>query len=167
MALNIGNSKIGSLYLGSTKIDSVYLGSTKLYQVEPAIGWDGFIFQFKWSPVKDENITVNGLKADDVALTISDIEQGKYNTQGTENSMTSSEISDALTGNLSKYCRSIEFWIKKPDAGSLSWSTNQYYQPPGTVLVNIWRYALNGNRELVVEDKETSMELNSTYTFNV
>lgn len=167
MALNIGNSKIGSLYLGSTKIDSAYLGSTKLYQVEPAIGWDGFIFQFKWSPVKDENITVHGLKADDVALTISDIEQGKYNNGGAESSMTSSEISDALTGNLTKYCRSIEFWIKKPDAGSLSWITNQYYQPPGTVLVNIWRYALNGNRELVVEDKETSIELNSTYTFNV
>ena len=167
MALNIGNSKIGSLYLGSTKIDSVYLGSTKLYQATPAIWWDGFIFQFKWSPVKDENITVQGLKADDIALTTSDIEQGKYNMQGTESSLTTSEISDALTGNLGKYCRSIEFWIKKPEAVSLSWHSNQYYQPTGTCLVNIWKYDLNGNYELVVEDEEASMTANTTYTFNV
>lgn len=164
MALNIGNSKICSLYLGSTKIDSVYLGSNKLYQ---SMQWDGFIFQFKWSPVKDENITVQGLKADNVALTTSDIEQGKYNTQGTESLLTSSEISDALTSNLGKYCRSLEFWIKKPEAASLSWHTNQYYQPTGTCLVNIWKYNLNGIYQLVVEDEEASMAADSTYTFNV
>ena len=167
MPIYLGNNKLKELYVGVNKIKEAYLGSTKLYQTTPAIRWDGFIFQFKWSPVKDENITVQGLKADDIALTTSDIEQGKYNVQGTESSLTTSEISDALTGNIAKYCRSIEFWIKKPEAVSLSWHSQQYYQPTGTCLVNIWKYDLNGNYELVVKDEEASMAANATYTFNV
>lgn len=167
MPLNIGNSKIGTLYLGSTKIDSVYLGSTKLYQAVPASLWDGFILQIKWSPEKNDNITVQGLKADGAALTTSDIEQGKCIVNGTESSLSSSEISDAITGTLTKYCSAIEFWIKKPDATSLTFHTNQYYQPSGTCHVNIWKYNSSGNTQLVVEDEQVTMTVNTDYTFNV
>lgn len=167
MSLNIGNSKIGTLYLGSTKIDRVYLGSTKLYQATPAALWDGFILQIKWSPEKNDNITVQGLKADGVALTTSDIEQGKCIANGTESSLSSSEISDAITGTLTKYCSAIEFWIKKPDATSLTFHTNQYYQPSGTCHVNIWKYNSSGNTQLVVEDEQATMAVNTDYTFNV
>ena len=167
MPLNIGNSKIGTLYLGSTKIDSVYLGSTKLYQAAHASSWNGFILQIKWSPEKNDNIAIQGLKADGAALTTSDIEQGKCSVNGTESSLSSSEISDALTGSLTKYCSLIEFWIKKPDAKSLTYHTNQYYQPSGTCLVNIWKYDSSGNTQLVVEDEQVTMAVNTDYTFNV
>ena len=167
MGLNLGNTNIGEIYLGNTKIAEAYLGSTKVYKATPAIQWDGFIFQFKWNPQKDENITVEGLKADNVSLTTSDIYQGKCNSQGTESLLTSTEISDAINGNLGKYCRLLEFWIKKPNATSLTWHTNMYYQPSGNCLVNIWKYSLAGFYDLVVEDEVASMSANTNYIYNV
>lgn len=134
----------------------------------PAPSIDGYIIQFKWNPEKNENITVQGLYADGVALTSSDIYQGKWSNNGTETALTSSEISDAVGGGLAKYGRMLEFWIDKPNATSLTWHTNQYYQPEGTCLVNIWSYVKDSwDYRQVLTDEPATMAVNTNYTYNI
>lgn len=136
--------------------------------VPPAPSIDGYILQFKWSPQKDENITVQGLYADSTALSSSDIYQGKWDNQGTETMLTSSEISEAVSSGTAKYCRSLEFWIDKPNASTLGWHTNQYYQPSGTCVVNVWSYVKNASDyHQIITDQEVSMAADTTYTFNL
>lgn len=57
MSFNIGNAKIGGLYLGSTKISEAYLGSVKVYSAGmPALAPKSMRFDFKydhWNPVEE------------------------------------------------------------------------------------------------------------------
>lgn len=57
MSFNIGNAKIGGLYLGSTKISEAYLGSVKVYSsAMPALAPKSMRFNFKydhWNPVEE------------------------------------------------------------------------------------------------------------------
>lgn len=46
MAIQLGNTNIGSIYLGSTKISEAYLGSTKIYSVtQPIINYPYLLLQ--------------------------------------------------------------------------------------------------------------------------
>lgn len=45
MAIQLGNTNIGSIYLGSAKISEAYLGSTKIYSSAPAVQYPYLMFQ--------------------------------------------------------------------------------------------------------------------------
>lgn len=109
----------------------------------PVPSFDGYIIQMKWNPVKDENITVNGLWVDGSRISTSDIYDAKYNVGGTDNQMSQEDIASAINSNKSFYARSVEFWVDRNDITRIDWKTNQYYQPAGEWLLNVWTYVKN------------------------
>ena len=129
----------------------------------PVPSFDGYIIQMKWNPVKDENITVNGLWIDGSRISTSDIYDAKYNYGGTDNQMSQEDIASAINSSKSFYARSVEFWVDRNDITRIDWKTNQYYQPEGEWLLNVWTFVKNQwLYNPVITDQVIAVDINVT-----
>lgn len=60
--VNVGNQKIGELYVGSTKIAQAYRGSTLVFQL-PSGGYDSYKVHLTWN--SNDNFNMAGMKIND------------------------------------------------------------------------------------------------------
>ena len=68
--LNVGNQKIGEVYVGSTKIAQAYRGSTLVFQL-PSGGYDSYKVHITWN--SNDNFNMAGLKINGVQATTSQV----------------------------------------------------------------------------------------------
>ena len=81
--IQVGNNKIGEMYVGSTKIGSAYLGSTLVFQL-PAAGYDSYKVHLTWS--SNDNFNMAGLHIDGVQATTSQVTSLRYKNGGWQES---------------------------------------------------------------------------------
>lgn len=132
----------------------------------------------EWDPVKDDNITIDGMTWNGSAMTtamiatkgegVSDLDVS-YNNGGTWTTMGTTDIEHMIAGNtesLQKYCRGVSFRMK-PDWGfsQFTWKSDQYYAPTGYLKVTVNE---NGSESIrTIATKTVNQAANTTYTVNV
>lgn len=77
--IQVGNNKIGEMYVGSTKIGSAYLGSTLVFQL-PAAGYDSYKIHLTWS--SNDNFNMAGLHIDGAQATTTQVTSLRYYNNG-------------------------------------------------------------------------------------
>ena len=142
MALKLGNTSIGSLYVGSTKIGSAYLGSTLVYSSAPA--FDGYVFKVHRHDNSSSQVSLQGMKMDSYTVTPSDVNMGRLETQdGSWQTMTAEEINGAcnVSGQMIMWGRGYEIWINKNTSmNQFQFHTFEYFQPESDWDVYIYTY---------------------------
>ena len=93
MALKLGNTSIGELYVGSTKIAQAYLGSTLVYQL-PSTGYDSYKVHITWS--SNDNFNMAGLKINGVQATTSQVTSIWYYHDGSWTEFSSTDRNTAI-----------------------------------------------------------------------
>ena len=90
--VNVGNQKIGELYVGSTKIAQAYVGSTLVFQL-PSGGYDSYKVHLTWN--SNNNFNMAGLKINGVQATTSQVTSiWVYN--GSWGEISSSDVASAI-----------------------------------------------------------------------
>lgn len=131
----------------------------------------------EWSPVKDENICIDGMTWNGLQLTTDMFEytpgstvylDASINNGGSWQQMSTEDVNKMInssTESLQKYCRGITFRLK-PEYGfsQFAFHTYQYYAPTGTLKVEVYE---NGSEDTnTCVDKIITQAANTTYTFN-
>lgn len=123
----------------------------------------------EWDPVKSENICIDGLYWDGLAMSDSDILEADYNDGGTWQHLTSTEIAKMVTpdnSSLQKYCRGVTFLTDITEFTSFSFHTDPYYVPTGTLTVTIEAIFNSGEGTELVATKTVTQAANTTYVIN-
>lgn len=90
--LNVGNQKIGELYVGSTKIAQAYRGSTLVFQLQAA-GYDSYKVHLTWDST--DNFNMAGLKINGVQASWRQVTSLRYYNGGWQEA-SSREIDTAI-----------------------------------------------------------------------
>jgi len=144
-------------------------------QVWPVNVIGSYRVYIQWDPVKDDNITIDGMTWNGSAMTtamISPTSEGvsdldvSYSNGGSWVSMGNTDIEHMIAGDtesLQKYCRGITFRMR-PDWGfsQFTWKSDQYYAPSGNLTVNV--FAIGSQRLENLATKTVSQTVNTTYT---
>lgn len=90
--VNVGNQKIGELYVGSTKIAQAYVGSTLVFKL-PSGGYDSYKVHVTWN--SNDNFNMAGLKINGVQATTSQVTSiWLYN--GSWSEISSSDVASSI-----------------------------------------------------------------------
>ena len=162
-----------TIFVNGVKDPDIYCMGQKIWPMHSTTV-EGYWITIMWDPSKTENICIDGMWWDGIAIAQAEVAgsssapEAFYRNGSSWDGLTWSEVNEMLDndGNsLSKYCKGYTLKVLITSFSSFQFKTDQYYQPSGTVTVEI-EEAYDDGTSVLVASKTCTMAANTTYTIN-
>ena len=166
--LMLNGSMIQGLVYNGNPVSAMYNGQLIWPTASPLPTYERAYLVVAWS--NNDNLTFAGMSANSAAAPFDSVCYAGQYYNGSWNPINSTDMETICntTASKSEYCTSAKFYFSgTPSSGwkSISWKTDMYYQPIGTVTAQVWGSA--GNFQRMMGSGTFSMNTNSTYTIQL
>lgn len=168
--LMLNGSMIQGLVYNGNPVSAMYNGQLIWPTASPLPTYEKAYLVIGWNNNESEGMNFAGLSANGVSTPYTSVcFSGQY-YDGNWRTIETGQM-DRLcntTASQSEWCTSAKFYFSgTPSSGwkSISFKTDQYYQPTGTVIAQVWGSA--GNFQRMMGSGTFSMNTNSTYTIQL
>ena len=172
MALKLGNTNIGEMYVGNTKIAQAYLGSTLVYQLSsPITNYDYYKVSLTWDHV--DNFNMAGLKIDGVQAQISQVPAIMYcnNDNNLWYQISDSDVASAINwynnNGYTMHCKAIDIIFTNDTVPSTVQVHTGLWYGGGSMTVTIHVYGVKDGVGTDLGYTSGSNRPDKTYTINL
>ena len=169
--LMLNGSMIQGLVYNGNPVSAMYNGQLIWPTASPLPTYERAYLIIGWNNGSNEGMNFAGLSANGESAPYTSVcFSGQYFNENSWRTIDASQMDRICntTASQSEWCSSAKFYFSgTPSSGwkSISFKTDQYYQPVGAITVQVWGSA--GNFQRCMGSGTYSMNTNTTYTVNL